>query len=410
MYTIGELAAIAAIVIYCRFKVDHPAVILAAGLFLYHILPTAIGELLGFYPEDLRFIHELNILAIAGVVGGVVLGVVSGKYLASEWIPDEGSVDRKFVYFVVVAIIMVGAGHHLWLFSTGIGSKTEWILQSGASVVFVYSIFVTLAVLLIAMRWCRGGNAIGLVVALGVFAAIPMLTVGERDVLFKYVVAVALLGFMWKKFGRRQVFGLGLALIVFMPISGGLKNIALGGGGSGEIWGEDDILVEVFRGEFRAPVRNLATLNQNRERPGVLGPKVFLWDLGRTFVPSQIWKVQNVQGWYAQKYYPGRKALGYGRGFSLAGEGYVAFGKAGVLFVFLVLGLMTGAMYRMVQGKTLGLVAYSLWAPLAIFSIRASLSMVLSPFVKHVILPLSALIVITAVVRMALRREHTEEV
>ena len=92
--------------------------------------------------------------------------------------------------------------------------------------------------------------------------------------------------------------------------------------------------------------------------------------------------------WFTETFYPIFYAKGGGMGFTLVGQGYLDFGMPGVIGLFVVLGVFIGQLYRLSGKSTIAFIFYINLIPVVMYSIRQTISVILSQSIKHVMLPL----------------------
>jgi oligosaccharide repeat unit polymerase len=92
--------------------------------------------------------------------------------------------------------------------------------------------------------------------------------------------------------------------------------------------------------------------------------------------------------WFTKVFYTSLYSKGGGVGFTLVGLGYLDFGILGVIVLFAALGKITGVIYRLSGKNIVWLIFYFNLIPLTMYAIRGSLASILSPAIKHVILPI----------------------
>ena len=199
---------------------------------------------------------------------------------------------------------------------------------------------------------------------------------GERDILFRLLLT----GFIYimlvqVDYKNRYLFFSSLTLVVMLPITQAMKSFLLGQFELSNSFNES-----IFSNEFYSAGRNLELIITANTEP-MLG-LTYLYDLKRflSFVfPDQASTVS----WFNDVYRANYNLSGVsGWGFSLIAEAYLNFREVGVVFFFMLLGLVCSFFYSLASRGLFFLFWYMSSIPVIIYSQRADLAFMLSGILK----------------------------
>lgn len=201
------------------------------------------------------------------------------------------------------------------------------------------------------------------------------ITTGERDYLFSYLLITILLLFRYKKIKIIHLVLITPLGIILLPLTSSFKYFIL----TGKIFKasiSNNIFVKFLDGEFISAGRNLQILVSNNCY-NFFKEKMLVNDFVRVFYSTGT----SHQIWFNQTFFPLSKHTKYG--FTLTGEGYVNGGILGVIFVFILVGLIIRYLYLNSNKNFYNMALYLYMIPLFIYSARADLANIISPLLKY---------------------------
>jgi len=238
-----------------------------------------------------------------------------------------------------------------------------------------------------AVRWAlvAGANTLNL---------LSLLVLGQRADLLRILwITTVVLHLGDRRFGRRVMIISASTLLILLPGITALKNALVRGGDAEHP--RTNTALEVLQTEFVSASENLAELLGRLGSTRLYGETV-LWDLAQLMRPALIYQERSTRtptNWFNDLVYPDVFRSGGGQGFTLVGEGYINFGPAGVFIWFLGFALFTRFLYVRAGHGVAWLSMYVVAMPLLAYVTRADFSNLLSQFLKHVCLPLAAILV-----------------
>lgn len=216
------------------------------------------------------------------------------------------------------------------------------------------------------------------------------LTLGERDIVFTYIMCYLILLIYNEKIKISQLIFLFIAFLPLVTTLGIFKNIF-----TRENIESVDLLtfmVLILDGEFRTSGFNLEVLFKSGFSDFFYGSKM-IDEILRSFIPPFIYKIENSVTWYNTTYHPNVVNSGRGYGFSLIGAGFINFGFFGVFLYFFVFGLFINLSYKLIQKNDYFKIFYVSLIPISIYSLRGDFSTFFSPIFKS-LLPIILIIFI----------------
>ena len=192
------------------------------------------------------------------------------------------------------------------------------------------------------------------------------ITTGERDYLFSYLLITILLLFRYKKIKIIHLVLITPLGIILLPLTSSFKYFIL----TGKIFKasiSNNIFVKFLDGEFISAGRNLQILVSNNCYNFFKG-KMLVNDFVRVFYSTGT----SHQIWFNQTFFPLSKHTKYG--FTLTGEGYVNGGILGVIFVFILVGLIIRYLYLNSNKNFYNMALYLYMIPLFIYLFSKSRS------------------------------------
>jgi oligosaccharide repeat unit polymerase len=271
--------------------------------------------------------------------------------------------------------------------------RKDELYESGALVAVigtrVITVLLILFTVLTAYHILSKGRFSYIIAAVTFFLTLGMFLVsGERNTILSFILCVFYLYYVLLHKDRHNVFlYLGAPLLLYLPT---LFNTFKYFGVTGEVKETSgSVVVDIFSAEFAAASRNLQIILAGTDTAGVFSGYTILAAAARAFqlpfMPEFLSILQfRPQVWFNEVLIPDRE--GGGLGFTLVGEGYINFGYAGIVILFLIVGGLAKILYFRSNRGLYYLSFYILAIPLFIYSIRGGLATLFSPLVGQILL------------------------
>ena len=426
------VAAVASV----RMDLAHPYVWLGGTLLLY----TTSGPLLfdlGVHPnpvwsnmliEELDFSFAMDLQYMAFVAVCLVIG--PGRVSFERALGDDriGEIFGGCVPILCIALILPAIAVAEVL-TQGFTQKVDIILYGSwaARLTFGLHITATCVAVYLVKLFMEGRPRTAYTVTVGFVAigVIIVMTMGERNFLFRFLsVAFFVIHIAHRRFSFGSFLLLGFLGGVLITVMGGLKMAAVPNQLLGHIALSFDELIDLsgFRenpaviddpvplvyaklmlvmavgNEFMTAGNNLAMLVTRV-------PYEFPFQNGWTLINDIARALQigfvvgsetnNTTFLYNWLIFPENMERGGGQGFSLIGTGYFNFGAAGAVMIMVVFGAVVRVVYRWASTSAFGLFFFLGFLPVAISAARNDLSAPLSQGLKHVLLPLVLMMLVS---------------
>lgn len=409
-----------------RFDVAHPYIWFGATFLTYSIAGPLLFDL-GIHPltmsggmlvEELDFAFAMDLQYLGLVAAALMIGPRRMSFAAA--LDDERrhrlAAGLMPVLLVSAAISAFGATE---VVAQGFTQKIDavrfgsWTTRLG----FGLNVLATCAGVYLVTRF-RAGRTLNAWIAVAAFIAVGVLVilvVGQRNFLFRFlIVAFFAVHIAYRRLSIGAFLLCGIAASPLILLFGGLKMAAVAPGlDIGDavsvldpgvaiselppeiLW--NMTLTMLLGDEFMSAGNNLAMLvtRMPQELPFQYGASL-VQDVLRAFQPGFIIG----QDWvhsasiYNATLFPLNTARGGGQGFTFIGTGYLNFGTAGAVAIMAALGLAIRAVYRWAGRSAFGLFVLLGFMPVVVYTARSDLSVPLSQMLKHVILPLAAMLAI----------------
>ncbi|HKQ25330.1 MAG TPA: O-antigen polysaccharide polymerase Wzy [Burkholderiales bacterium] len=386
---------------------EHPLVWWPFFIWFYHASALVIhyfGILPTFYPDE---IARLTLIALIGAWSGALFGV--GRGVKETFLSKiSATTDRAAwgVYWVSVALIVA---ENVAFYRSGVTSKADWNLQSSFSLLFAHNwLLAAYLVLLIRRLGSRRAIPKAIVFCTGFIATISGIGLGERDVIYSYIVVTMLAFIMEGQVNKWKVLFVGLILIATEPLLQRGKNLFVRD--PMDLQSEIPAWLAIFRGEFFSAGRNLERLLSAKGEWSYSYGTSLVQDVLRGVLPGGWGFGESTQKWFNSTFFPEIIDEGRGYGFTMIGTWYVNFGAVGVLVGFALLTIVIFILFCRRRSSWIAISFYILFVPAMIYSIRGDLSVVLSYGLKQCLLPLLLIVVIGRVlywINGSKRRENT---
>lgn len=200
---------------------------------------------------------------------------------------------------------------------------------------------------------------------------------GERDIIFRAVLVCVFVMFYFGIIRKGHLVAMVPAGVLLMNASVYFKYFFLNGVINTRNRETGGVLYQFLMTDFYATGRNTQYLLNAEWTKGFFGMKLFFNELLRGIVPSPAYI--NPSTWYNYEVYPGSFK---GQAFSLVGFGHVIAGIAGVVFVFVLLGLFIRYAYRNHKNSMYTLVFYLYSVSIVMGCYRQTLNTVVNMSIK----------------------------
>jgi oligosaccharide repeat unit polymerase len=270
--------------------------------------------------------------------------------------------------------------------STGGYSHKGEIYSSGGTIVSMGFRVALVFLMLYAVNLTIQGlleKKLDMSLFLGTFGITGLITFfsGERDLLIRFSVISLFVYHIVINKGKftRKTLALGLGGLVLVPLLKKYKYFGLSGQTSAM---SGSLVVDFFTSDFVSASKNMQTLLLDVNAKGTFAGATWLSTFVRLFGLDVFFSenVVSAANWYNMTYFPAGRA---GQGFTLVGDGYVNFGYAGIVILFLSLGMLVGFLFRRSRKGVYSFVYYVMSIPVFMYSVRADLANVLLPLIRQ---------------------------
>lgn len=417
-----------------RFDIMHPFVWFAGSFTLYSVSGPLLLNV-GVHPyvtwggyrlDELDFLGAMDLQYLAMLVALLIVGPRRVSFAYSVTDPRARALyDGAFS--VMVAAGLVGAINIVQIAGQDFASKGDVVLSNDWTTRLSFAFNIAATALGVFLAKLLSEKRIG-TAYLTLFAAVAIgvamvLLIGQRHFLFR----AGLICFVVFHIFHRQVSVRSLLLVAFMALT---LSTVLGGykmalvvqdvlpQDTSSLWektlelialrnpaflNEPPVmqyikvgLVAALGSEAMTPGNNMAMLLSRvpQDLPYFYGSTI-IGDLMRSVLPGFIVQplVESTGAVYNRLVFPDTAASGGGVGFTIAGYGYLHFGIAGIFLIMGTIGLALRATYRWAARSAMGLMFFIGFFPVSIYIARNDISGPLSQGLKHVLLPLIAMVV-----------------
>lgn len=202
---------------------------------------------------------------------------------------------------------------------------------------------------------------------------------GERDLIIRPFVILSLVYFVLVKRRKLDLFliFIGLFSVLLIPMLADFKYFGLTGERNVS---ERSVVMRLLNSEFQSASKNLQIVLLDESTKGIFQGATLISSVIRTFKMDKLLDLEIDTGikWYNRTYFAPNRA---GQGFTLVGEGYINFGYAGIVLVFVFVGILIKIIYRKSNQGVYHFSYYILSIPVFMYSIRADLANIISPLI-----------------------------
>ena len=368
-------------VIASNFDLMHPYCWFSIAFTLYSVSYPII-YLIGFYGNRYGYSGDLMLLQWIALAVFLVFVSPKKKRKINNFKINKISTFTEILYillymyicFAIIGIINGGFATKGEIYATGnIFYKVAFRAAIMLTVIYAY--------MLVQKCICKSKFDIKLVILTGLILCLLTIFSGERDIGFKYIIITLLIAYRFKYIRNIHIVLLAPLFILLLVLSKKYKYYFLGGSLGVDSITINNIFYHFLTSEFSSASRNLQIL---------LNHKTFTQGLFKGFsfinAPLRSFFVDTGSGcvnWFKDTFF---ESSLIGPGFTLVGEGYINIGYLGVILLFIIIAIFIKYLYKKSNENIYWLVIYIYSIPLYIYAIRADLSNILSPFVKHLLL------------------------
>lgn len=386
IHVLGYWLSVVAGILITNFDLTHPLFWFSSSFGLYSTGYSLI-YILG-YPANSGYSKENTFLALVAL-SVVILVVGVKKYDSSNYFESHNynlmssKSNKQIIEFILSVLILVLLICVAMLFRTQFNHKNEML--EGRNLFFVlgaYSTrFLTLYIsfyLLLFIDTDRRKTKLFILFS-GIAVILFSLFTGERDAMFRFLIALIVSLFVAKKIRKKM-------LMILVPI--GMCVLIIGryfkyyfvSGITNTSIKSQSFIYNFLTSDFHAAGENLQILINNSSTKASHGFSLIFIDLISPFIPGGYF--ENVGNWFNDTFYHGS----YSRAFALLGEGYVIGGTLGVITLFLILGIVIKLLYSKSTKSTYWLVLYIYSIPTIITSFRSTLGTITVALVRIALL------------------------
>lgn len=330
------------------------------------------------YSKELIFIHWLALTSFLLIVTPRVVNIKGIR----KHINNESFKHSKIVFWILTFLSLLYA---LYLSQQGFNTKGDlsnsdsFLVFAGLRILLVYTLIAGVQLTKSAVNFNRSKRSLYYYLLI-TFVTIFLVVFysAERDLIFRYILIAFFVYyvFLYKRKHNFRLIIMAALLFLSIPISRSIKFLGLRGE---TVSLDSNIFIEFINSEFHTQSRNVQLLlNQDMYR-GFFEGRSFYSAIPSLFNISEFSALR----WFDNTFYSHTST---GMGFSLVGDGYVNLGYLGVIFMFVILGVVIKISYQKSAKNIYFFMIYLMSIPLAIYIIRADLNNFISQFFKQVCL------------------------
>lgn len=364
-----------------KYDIAHPYVWYSFTFMLYSIsYPILyINDLtydIQIYTKSLMFSQWLSLVTFLIVVSPIRI-----DYL-QLWKIRERIISSKklqallsLIIFITIFEILRGDFNN----KSEIYASNSMIIFIGFRAALVFLAIYTINLSIVALEKSK----IDVKMSVYVFITIFLLFFfsGERDLIIRYFIILLFIYYIiiQKTKISKEIILMGLFSLTLIPILGDFKYFGLTGQKS---IGNVNFFFNLLSSEFGSASKNMQILLLDKNSQGIFKGYTFFSAILRTFNLDKLLNIDVVSSvqWFNDNYFmPGRA----GQGFTIVGDGFINFGYAGIIIIFLLIGIMIKIIYLQSNKGIYKFVFYILSIPIFMYSIRADLNNILSSLIKQ---------------------------
>lgn len=384
------LTGIAVVVV--RFDILHPYCWFG-GIFSLYSLSYSILYITGNLGEWLirKFSHSSELIFLQWLFFCIILLIVSPKRNKQKRTSGNSlkiSTMNYIIYFLIFLIIglsIISISQQNFQHKREIYAANCLLYKFAFSAVYIVETMYVF--FLLNMKDAFHSSYKKTVLPFGVLLFLMSMYSGERDIFFSFLLLTIFVLYdkhVIKKLHFTFLVPIGILLI---PLSAIYKGFFLTGKAYGSL-SIHTFIQQFFDGEFRSASQNVQGLIHFHEQTkGIFPYSQILTDIFRIFKSE----LPNTIEWYKEMFWNYTQT---GYGFTLVGEGYVIGGIVGIAVIAVIVGITIKLLYVYSKETCYAKTLYICSIPSIIYAIRADLTNIYSPIIKHVVLALIMLFVV----------------
>lgn len=390
LHICGMILLCAGAIVTSNFDLMHPYCWFSIVFTLYSI-SYPIAYLGGIYGWKYGYSSELMLLQWVALV--VFLLFVSPKKtykLTNNKITRKNNIFNKILYTILSVYVYIAI---ISIVRSGFATKGEIYTMGGLfyAAAFRAALMLTIVFMYILIQKLvyKGKFDIRLIIFTGIPLCLLTLFSGERDIAFRYIVVTLFIAYYFKYIRNIHIILLSPLCIVLLVFSAKYKYYFISGTlGTGDIT-INNIFYHFLTSEFTSASRNLQILiNHKTVTNGIFKGYTFINDFLRAiFIDTGFGCVD----WFKNTFFENSPT---GPGFTLVGEGYINGGYLGIVFLFIIIALLISYLYKKSSKNIYWLTIYVYTIPLYMYAIRADLSNIISPFIKHLLISMGIIYIL----------------
>lgn len=222
---------------------------------------------------------------------------------------------------------------------------------------------------------------------------------GERDFIFRFIIITIFILYYFEFISKKMLCFVAPLILMIIPISSIYKYYFLGGG-KGE-FSSSNFLYMMFSGEFESASCNLQVLiNNYPDVKNSLHIETLMYDVLCVIDSSR----KSLGVWFNEQFFYNTRNVQYG--FSLVGEGYLIGGIAGIVLLFILIGVIIKSMYKYAHKNIYFLSSYLYFITIMSYAIRVDFSYIISAIIKQIGLVILVLIIVERIFKEKTERVH----
>jgi len=350
--------------------------------------------------HELKNPDEVSTIGFLSVVSGVIFITAADWWIGKN--RDSSLKVKKYIsknslLLSFYGVLFISVFYMGYVYSSGVSSKPELLRSDIIYFGVIYGVLNTFSLLMVVRSVMRRERlpVLPVVITIGTFF-LAVLVLGQRDFIFRYLIGLILILGGLDIINKWHVYISGFLMIFSVPVMGSMKSYVL----SGRLGGlEGNVVLSILSGEFRSAGRNMDTLISRASEWEYQYGETIITDVLRGVVPSPIYRFENPTNWFRNELHPELASKGMGPGFTFAGEGFINFGYIGVAIWFFVVSVLITGLYKYKNSSVFAYITYISSVPIFIYSLRADMANIISPILKHVVVPLFMLWGLSAILK-----------
>lgn len=283
---------------------------------------------------------------------------------------------NRLIYIALVVLIMLTG---IYVAEAGFSGKGEIYESGGIILNMLFRFPLILAFLYTLSLISQYAQTRKLPVKQMAFTGVALIFLtlfsGERDFIFRFLLLTVFVLWIFEVINIKKLFIIAPVFSLLLPLSSAYKYFFL----NGNVFAmNENVLYSFLTGEFESAARNLQLLiNNSSAVKGCKGLAFIFSDIVSVFYSE----IDSASAWFDQTFYS-NSTTEYG--FTLVGEGYIMGGMGGIIFLFILIGLLIRVFYRNAYKNVYTLSSYLYFITVIIYAIRCDFGLILSAVIKQI--------------------------